>query len=268
MAYALIKGNIAEVSVPHGIEISVKVKTNSKFVQKVELKDKSGAVIKSFTGSGEHNSIAGQETFKTDGIVHASFEFSQDSGGSWKHSALNSGGPYLIGSYNLLVIVAENGDDADYNDSILEFSWAKNEPIDRRCLENMRSKYGVAGVRANPELEERMKMVPALRLITMDTVEIVKRHADDWKFLTLSGLTAEEMRAIRANLPQFSRNQLRQLAWCQRLDDMIEKAENTAASPKPKPRAATRKITFAPPPHNPYENKNTLLDQIRSRQHS
>jgi len=36
---------------------------------------------------------------------------------------LNTGGPYLIGSYNLLIIVAENGDDSDYNDAILEFSW-------------------------------------------------------------------------------------------------------------------------------------------------
>lgn len=45
----------------------------------------------------------------------------------------------------------------------------------------------------------------------MDPVEIVKKHANDWKFLTLNGVTAEEMRAIRANLPQFARNQFRQV---------------------------------------------------------
>ncbi len=37
---------------------------------------------------------------------------------------LKSGGPYTIGNYNLMVIVAENGDDGDDNDSILEFSWS------------------------------------------------------------------------------------------------------------------------------------------------
>ncbi len=46
----------------------------------------------------------------------------------------------------------------------------------------------------------------------METVEIVKKHANDWKFLVLGGLTAEEMRAIRANLPQFARSQLRQVS--------------------------------------------------------
>ncbi|MFF0561331.1 fucose-binding lectin II [Streptomyces sp. NPDC004266] len=37
-------------------------------------------------------------------------------------SKLNCGGPYDIGTYNLMVVVAENGDDGDYNDSILELS--------------------------------------------------------------------------------------------------------------------------------------------------
>lgn len=38
-------------------------------------------------------------------------------------SALNSGGPYRVGQYNLMVVVAENGDDVDYDDAVLEFSW-------------------------------------------------------------------------------------------------------------------------------------------------
>lgn len=32
------------------------------------------------------------------------------------------GGPYSIGVFNTAIIVAENGDDADYNDTILEFT--------------------------------------------------------------------------------------------------------------------------------------------------
>ena len=45
----------------------------------------------------------------------------------------------------------------------------------------------------------------------MDPVEIVKKHADEWQLLTISGLVVEELRAIRANLPQFSRSQTRQV---------------------------------------------------------
>jgi len=47
----------------------------------------------------------------------------RDSAGNPRPSSLNSGGPYAIGNYNLLVVVAENGDDSDYTDSIVEFSW-------------------------------------------------------------------------------------------------------------------------------------------------
>lgn len=147
---------------------------------------------------------------------------------------------------------------------------AKNEPIDRKCLENMRVKYGEQNLRNRPDLAERVKTIPTLKLITMDPIEIVKKHADDWKFLTLGGLNADEMRAIRANLPQFARNQLRQLAWCQRLDDMIDKLENANDSPKPKPRPTTRRITFKPGTANVYENKNSLIDEIKNgrRPHS
>jgi len=129
----------------------------------------------------------------------------------------------------------------------------------------MRVKYGEHNLRTRPELAERLKMIPTLQLILADPVDIVKKHANDWKFLTLNGLNAEEMRAIRANLPQFARNQLRQLAWCQRLDDLIDKLENSPSSPKQKPRPQTRHITFAPNA-NIFDNKNNLMDQIRNRQ--
>lgn len=127
-------------------------------------------------------------------------------------------------------------------------------------------------------------------------MEIVKKHANDWKFLTLNGLVMEELRAIRANLPQFARSQIRQvylnnityiiyilyynnilitklkLAWCQRLDDMIDKLEKTPQIVMP-PRPATTKKTviFAPNPNSSKGSavaaKSFLLDQIKSRAH-
>lgn len=121
-AYAIIKGNVCEINFQIGGEITVKAKTNSKFTQRVTLKSADQSVDYVFTGGGERNTVIGQSSFKSTPQVTATFEYAETAG-EWKPSKLNYGGPYAIGSYNMLVIVAENGDDSDYNDSILEFSW-------------------------------------------------------------------------------------------------------------------------------------------------
>ncbi|WP_181799525.1 fucose-binding lectin II [Kitasatospora acidiphila] len=121
-AYVYVNGNKAEISLPAGARITVKAKTNSSLVQKVSVTSKDRAVDYQFTGTGERNTVSGQETFTGPSQLSATFEYS-DSAGVFKPSKLNSGGPYDIGSYHLMVIVAENGDDSDYNDAILEFSW-------------------------------------------------------------------------------------------------------------------------------------------------
>ncbi|MFF3005041.1 fucose-binding lectin II [Kitasatospora sp. NPDC057940] len=121
-AYTFIKGNQAEIALPAGAQVAVKVKTNSKLLQSVKLTSKDGQVDQLFTGTGERNNIIGQTTLTGVSQLVATFEYGE-SEGALKPSRLNSGGPYDIGAYNLMVIVAENGDDADYNDTILEFSW-------------------------------------------------------------------------------------------------------------------------------------------------
>jgi hypothetical protein len=47
-----------------------------------------------------------------------------DSGdGSWVGSQTNTGGPYMIGSSGFAIVVSENGDDSDFNDIVVQFSW-------------------------------------------------------------------------------------------------------------------------------------------------
>ncbi|MFF7452978.1 fucose-binding lectin II [Kitasatospora sp. NPDC008115] len=122
-AYAYVNGNNAEIYLPPGITAAVKVRTNSHLTQKVALTRNDGTVDHVFSGTGEHNTQIGTATVEGgESVLAATFEYSSDDG-AFKPSRLNSGGPYEIGTYNLLVIVAENGDDADYNDAILEFSW-------------------------------------------------------------------------------------------------------------------------------------------------
>ncbi|MFF2117053.1 fucose-binding lectin II [Kitasatospora sp. NPDC058184] len=121
-AYVLVKGNTAEISLPAGAQVTVKAKTNSSNVQKVQLTSKDGVVDLAFSGTGERNAVIGQQTITGQAGLTATFEFASAEG-DFRPSKLNSGGPYEIGAYNLMVLVAENGDDADYNDTILEFSW-------------------------------------------------------------------------------------------------------------------------------------------------
>ncbi|MEU5216797.1 fucose-binding lectin II [Streptomyces sp. NPDC020807] len=120
-AYVLVNGNKAEINLPADAQITVTAKTNSRLPQKVALTSQDGTVNHLFTGSGEANTVIGQATFTGASRLGATFEFSPS--GSFSPSKLNSGGPYELGTYNVLLIVAENGDDSDYNDSILEFSW-------------------------------------------------------------------------------------------------------------------------------------------------
>ncbi|MER7585543.1 fucose-binding lectin II [Kitasatospora sp. NPDC097691] len=125
--YVLVNGNKAEIRLPADVEVTVKVKTNSPHTQKVQLTSKDGSVDRSFTGSGERNTVIGDSRITGQDLYFATFEFAP-ADGVFMPSRLNSGGPYAIGNYNILVVVAENGDDADYNDTVLEFSWFTPKP--------------------------------------------------------------------------------------------------------------------------------------------
>jgi Fucose-binding lectin II (PA-IIL) len=122
MADVVISGNLATINLVGATAVSVNAKTNSALTQQVTLTDKSGAINFVFTGSGEHNTTIGMATFDVNSIMQASFVYAKPDG-TWANSALRSGGPYAVGSLNMIVIVAENGDDTDYNDCVLQFNW-------------------------------------------------------------------------------------------------------------------------------------------------
>ncbi|KAM4059000.1 hypothetical protein HRG_008126 [Hirsutella rhossiliensis] len=117
--YVNVTGNKAEISFGEKwTGLNLRIKTNSKVVQRVEVK--AGEESFEATGSGEGNNMILQRKF--DSLQKAVATFTYESDGSFKPSKLRSGGPYDIGTYRLLVVVAENGDDADFNDIVFEFS--------------------------------------------------------------------------------------------------------------------------------------------------
>jgi len=165
-----------------------------------------------------------------------------------------------------LFIMLENTQEyKDEKHTVAHEKREKDEPIDRRCLETMRARYSEQNQNFNPAVAERFRTLPTLRLIIMDTVEIVKKHAEEWQLMTLNGLVLEELKAIRANLPQFSRSQTRQLAWCKNLDDAIDKLETSPQQMTKKPRPMTKKITFANTVGSAITAKSFLLEQIKTR---
>ncbi|WP_438003876.1 fucose-binding lectin II [Sorangium sp. So ce321] len=121
-----LNGNTCEIDeLPDGVTVTIKVTTNSRHTQKVTV-TRNDEVLSVFAGSGERNAMTGQSTIvaSSRAKLQAKFEYQTDINAEWRKSTdLKSGGPYAVGNYNLLVVVAENGDDSDYNDSIVEFSW-------------------------------------------------------------------------------------------------------------------------------------------------
>eukprot|EP00026_Physarum_polycephalum_P020667 Phypoly_transcript_23403.p1 GENE.Phypoly_transcript_23403~~Phypoly_transcript_23403.p1 ORF type:complete len:123 (+),score=15.64 Phypoly_transcript_23403:144-512(+) len=118
MSHVSINQNVAEVFLAAGTTTTVTVKTNSPAVQKVELTGP--GVDHKFSGAGE-NTLIGQCQLTGAGPFYATFSFQK--GGQSFPSMLQSGGPYVINEYHALIVVAENGDDSDFNDAILQFEW-------------------------------------------------------------------------------------------------------------------------------------------------
>lgn len=116
-----VTGNVAEIN--FGEEWApqhLKVRTNSKSVQNVHIKVDDQEFEAS--GSGERNNIIFDRQLDTPcKKISATFTYQAENGDKLA-SKLNFGGPYDIGRYKIITVVAENGDDADYNDAIFEIS--------------------------------------------------------------------------------------------------------------------------------------------------
>ena len=97
--------------------MTVKVKTNSSTEQHVLLNIDSTET--SVEGSGERKTLKSFSLDPSASKMTATFTHG-DKSARKPAKGLNSGGPYQIGQYRLMVVVAENGDDSDYNDAILE----------------------------------------------------------------------------------------------------------------------------------------------------
>jgi hypothetical protein len=110
---------IAKIGLPNNVSVSGTITANSSFTQKVTLFTDSKELYV-FEGRGERV-LLGSLQNQFDSPFKVKVEHQE--GDKWLGSSLRTGGPYSIGSSNFLIVVAESGDDSDYNDIVVQFSW-------------------------------------------------------------------------------------------------------------------------------------------------
>lgn len=111
-----------------------------------------------------------------------------------------------------------------------------NEKLNKAALEKVK----VAFKSLSPDqMKERLTHNPELRIILMEPQAILKWHQNDFKMFAIRGLTAEELRAIRGNLPTFRRDQQIQLGWVESVESKIDELEANASKPPP-PKPASK----------------------------
>jgi hypothetical protein len=111
-----VSQNVATISLPKGwaTNVAVEVKSNSSLDQHVEL-DIDGTK-KTIKGTGEQASLETLSLPEGTSKLVATFSHGSDK----KPSELQHGGPWDIGTMQLLMVLAENGDDEDFNDVVLQ----------------------------------------------------------------------------------------------------------------------------------------------------
>jgi len=105
--------NAKTLSLPGDGRIFFKARSTSGTPQRITITSGSQELFHA-AGSGE-DKLIGQSFVSADSALTVQCEHLHD--GRWRMSDLRVSGPYLIGSYNLLVISAESGG------SMIDISW-------------------------------------------------------------------------------------------------------------------------------------------------
>jgi len=118
--------------------------------------------------------------------------------------------------------------------------------LNKEALKKMKQIYNPQNVKTNPELLQKIGENPELRFLFMEPDTILKLHTSDFKAFSLRGLALEELRAIRACMPNFRKDQKVQQDW---VDGLDEKIENMSSAPPaaPKPNKPAKAIKLPKP---------------------
>jgi len=107
-----------------------------------------------------------------------------------------------------------------------------NDPLNQEALKNMLEKIA----NGDEQFRIRRKQYVALQLIGQDKDVILGKHQSDYNAFPFTDLTEEELRAIRASLPTYKKEQKRQLEFVEALElkiQQVKKATPTEKSKRP-----------------------------------
>lgn len=92
---------------------------------------------------------------------------------------------------------------------------------------------------------ELLKTKPELKLVLRTPEQLIKLHERDFMSLTTQNLTLQEARALYAAMPNFRREQEKQLQWVDALKNKIENEMSKPAKAPPPP-IAPKKVVKLP----------------------
>ena len=121
-------GNTVTVYVPPAKDVVIKGFTNAAYLQRIIVNTE--GIGQTILGSGEDNTLIGSAHFTTpskgDSIqpvsIDVTIEYSADNGVTWKAPEVYSNS-CSVQAYNLIVLVAEDSLDQDFNDATWMISW-------------------------------------------------------------------------------------------------------------------------------------------------
>jgi len=110
-----------------------------------------------------------------------------------------------------------------------------NEPLNKEALDQMLKVLSPENLKKSEELRDRCMQNPELYLIGMDPKSILAKHQNDFAAYFLRGMTLVELRAIRASLPRFRKDQKKQMEWVETLENRIDVVSKEPPKPAKKP---------------------------------
>jgi len=120
-------------------------------------------------------------------------------------------------------------------------------------------------------MQDRIRQHPALSLVGMPLSQILGKHQNDFNQFLLGDLELYELRAIRAALPQFRRDQRRQAEFTDSLELKIEELSKTPHhSNSRKTRTPLKKLGRSSGPQHKLQKSPTpsmasLADELNKR---
>jgi len=122
------------------------------------------------------------------------------------------------------------------------------KPVNEKALAKWKGHFSPANISKDPSLLKIVTKNPELKLIGEEHKKILSMHNNDWMSFSLKGISLELLRAIYASLPDFRRDQVKQMEFKEmlalRIDEEEVKEEHKKNNPDAEPKKPKKTISL------------------------